>query len=303
MTRVLVTGAGGFVGRHVMAALASAGRDVHAVASTAQRHDGGDVTWHEADLLNAVQRETLVAAVRADALVHLAWCARPPDYWRHPDNLRWLTASLELVRVFAEQGGTRVVGAGTCAEYDWRSGYCTEETTPLVPATLYGTAKAACGSALNAYGLETGLSVAWGRLFFLFGPHDSPARLIPSLVTALHAGEPARCAAGSHVRDFLHVADAAAALVALLDSQITGPVNIASGIPVRVGDLARGVASRVGRPDLLSVEEGSPTDAMVAANISRLRDGVGWRPSLDAAAALDDTVRWWRSAEAAQVST
>jgi nucleoside-diphosphate-sugar epimerase len=297
VTRVLVTGARGFVGRHVCAALATSGFDVHAVTSGGTS-PSGTATWHHADLLDPADRDALLRSVQAEALVHLAWYAKPPHYWRDPENLQWVTATLELVRAFVARGGRRVVGAGTCAEYDWRYGFCIEQQTPLAPATLYGAAKSACGGVLEAFGRETGLSVAWARLFFLFGPHDSATRLVPSLALKMGAGEPARCTSGGHVRDFLYVADAAAALAALLDSRVTGPVNIASGVPVRIADVARGIAERVGRPDLLTIEEGPADHPMVAASVARLREEVGWRPAHDMAAALDETVRWWSSPEA-----
>jgi nucleoside-diphosphate-sugar epimerase len=301
MTRVLVTGAHGFVGRHVTSALLASGHDVHAVAS-AEPADDGKCTWHRADLLDPGDRRALLAAARPEALVHLAWCSKPPRYWSDPENITWLTASLDLVRTFHQAGGTRVVGAGTCAEYDWTQGYCSERTTPIAPSSLYSAAKAACGTLLEQYGRETGMSVAWGRLFFLFGPHDSPLRLIPSLATALGSGQPARCTAGNHVRDFLYVQDAASAIVALLDSTVTGPVNIASGAPVRVADIARGVAERVGRPDLLTIDDGPREPAFVAGNVNRLQHEVGWRRSHDLQTALDETVRWWCSAEAKKVT-
>jgi nucleoside-diphosphate-sugar epimerase len=292
MSRILVTGASGFIGRQITPLLTAAGFDVQAVTSQA-RMAGDDCTWHVADLLDASQREHLVRSARADALLHLAWCATPPDYWHSPENLRWLAASLDLVHLFTAHGGTRIVGVGSCAEYDWNQGYCTEGMTPLLPATLYGATKAACGSVLDAYGKQTGAIAAWARLFFLFGPFDSPLRLVPSLVRTLGAGQPAQCTAGSHVRDFLHVADAAAALVALLRSTLTGPVNIGSGTPLRVGDVARHVAAQVGRPELLSVSDGPASDALVAANVSRLRDELGWQPAHDIFSRLDETIAWW----------
>lgn len=302
MKRVLVTGARGFVGRHVCAALAASGFDVHKVSTVPVPNNGNGV-WHRADLLDPAARERLVAHVRASALVHLAWCAIPPHYWKHPENLRWTAASLELVRAFAGHGGTRVVAAGTCAEYDWRHGYCVERSTPTAPSTLYGVSKAACGSVLEAYGAETGLSVAWARLFFLFGPHDSPGRLIPSLTLKMSAGQAARCTSGNHVRDYLYVVDAAGALAALVESRVTGPVNIASGTAVRVADVARQVAARVGRPGLLTVENGAPDHPFVVASVARLRDEVGWRPAHGMPAALDETIDWWAAAGAREATT
>ena len=303
MTRVLVTGANGFIGRYVTAALSANGVEVHAVTSADPRTwPEGDIVWHRADLLDGAAVRALLAAVRADSLVHLAWTARPPDYWRDPDNLRWAAATLEMVRAFADAGGSRVVGVGSCAEYDWRHGLCTERFTPLAATTLYGAAKGACGTLLQAYGEETGLSLAWARLFFLFGPHDAATRLVPSLVLKLRAGESVTCTSGSHVRDFLFVADAAAALVALLGSTVTGPVNVASGAPIRIAELAHGVAERLGCPSLLRIEPGAPQHTVVAASIDRLRDEVGWQPPTRFAEALDETVRWWAAADAGALS-
>ena len=290
--RVLVTGARGFVGRHVCDALTRSGFEVHAVSSRPVS-DQAQGVWHRGDLLDDGDRRRVVREAGATALIHLAWCATPPHYWRDPANLQWLSATLDLVRAFADQGGTRIVATGSCAEYDWGCGYCVEGRTPLAPSTLYGAAKSACGNALDAFGRETGLSIAWARLFFLFGPHDESTRLVPSLLRALTSGEPARCTSGDHVRDFLYVGDAAAALVAVLTSSLTGPVNIASGVPIRVRDLAWGLADRLGRRDLLTIEPGGTEHALVAAAITRLREEVRWHPRHDLDAALDETIRWW----------
>jgi nucleoside-diphosphate-sugar epimerase len=136
----------------------------------------------------------------------------------------------------------------------------------------------------------------------MFGPHDSPLRLVPSLVRALSAGQAATCHAGGHVRDFLHVADVADALVALLRSDVTGPVNIGSGSPLRIGDIARHIAETLGRPDLLTIADGPAEHLMVCANIARLRDEVGWRPARGIMDRLDETIRWWRSPRGLQVT-
>ena len=289
MKRVLVTGGRGFIGRHVLSALDASGYDVHAVTSGVPP-DQGSVVWHRGDLLDQAQRIAIVRAVGAEGLVHLAWCAKPPRYWNDPDNIGWAAATLDLVRAFAEAGGSRVVGAGSCAEYDWQHGYCVERLTPVAPRTLYGTAKAACGSLLDAFGAEAGISIAWGRLFFLFGPGDSPERLIPSVIDQLLGARTAHVRTAGHVRDFLYVADAAAALGALLHSTVTGPVNIGSGVARRVGDVAEAVAAKVGRRDLLRMDEGPAEDAFVVASVARLRDEVGWRPRFSFEAALDLTL-------------
>jgi nucleoside-diphosphate-sugar epimerase len=301
MTRVLVTGARGFVGRHAIAHLQARGFEVHGVTASAVAPEDGSIRWHRADLLDANDRRQLVGAAAADVLLHLAWYAKPPGYWHDPVNMRWLSATLDLVQLFAERGGRRVVGTGTCAEYDWSHGLCTERVTPLSAASLYASTKAACGEVLQAYGARAGVGVAWARLFFLFGPHDDPSRFVPSMVTALEANQPWRCHSGNHVRDFLYVEDAAAALAALAASPVEGPVNVASGRPIRLGDLAADIAGRMGRAHLVTIEPGGPQHASVTADVRRLHHEVGWRPACDPGEALARTIRWWSATGRRQV--
>ena len=292
MTRVLVTGGSGFIGRQVLTALVANGAEVHA-SSRAGHAPGTGITWHRADVLDARSLNALVSDVRPEILLHLAWFATPPDYWRSPVNLRWTAASLELAQAFVAAGGRRFVGAGTCAEYQWGPSPCVENVTPLRPATLYGGCKAAVWSAVEPFARDAGIEAAWARLFFVFGPYEPANRLVPSLVTALRAGTIAHCRTARHVRDFLHVVDAGAAIAALTMSGVTGAVNVGSGEPAQVGAIAEGVARRIGRHDLLQMEDGPASDAFVVANVDRLRTEVGWQPQFTLDAGLDDAVAWW----------
>ncbi len=79
-----------------------------------------------ADLLDGRETEAVLSRVQPTHLLHFAWYTVPGRYWTAPDNLRWTEASLRLLRAFEAHGGRRVVMAGTCAEYDWRYGYCSE---------------------------------------------------------------------------------------------------------------------------------------------------------------------------------
>jgi nucleoside-diphosphate-sugar epimerase len=295
--RVLLTGATGFVGRHAGAALARRGFEVHAVARAPGPAAEG-VAWHAADLLDGDAARRLVDRIRPTHLLHLAWYVEHGKFWHSPENLRWVAASLELVRAFRQAGGERAVLSGTCAEYEWGHGLCSEASTPTVPATLYGACKLALHQVVEAYARQSGMSAAWGRIFLLYGPHEPPARLVASVARALLRGEPAPCSHGMQVRDFLHAADAADAFAALLDSDVRGAVNIGSGEPVALRDVVQALAARAGRPDLLRLGAlpAAPGDpAALTADVSRLRGEVGWSPALSLEAGLDDVVRWWRN--------
>ena len=188
--------------------------------------------------------------------------------------------------------------AGTCFEYNWSYGFCSEFLTPIKPDTLYGTCKAALFDILNKFSENYGLSMACGRIFFIYGPREHPNRLVSSIVISLLNNQPALCTHGKQIRDFLHVEDVAASFVSLLKSDVEGPVNIASGIPVSVRDLANLIGKKVGRENLIRLGAISlPTEEapLVVADINRLKNEVGWKPNYSLNDGLDDSIRWWKT--------
>ncbi len=291
MRRVLLTGAGGFVGAYATSALLAAGFAVCAIGRN--RPASPDVDFIASDLLDPGSRALAVGRARATHLLHLAWIADPGVYWRSPLNLDWAAATLDLVKSFHEAGGTRVVGVGSCAEYEWGTSRFEEDRTPCRPATLYGVAKDATRRVTMAYAREWALSAAWARLFFLYGPGERGGRLVPDAIAALRAGRAFPTSHGTQKRDFLHVADAASALVALLSSVVAGPVNVGSGVAVPVRDVLELLGEQLGHADKLgygarSMAAGDPP--IIEADVGRLATAVGFRPAFDLAGGLADTI-------------
>lgn len=283
--RVLVTGAAGFVGRHALPALVERGYAVHAVSRHA-RADADGVRWHQADLLDPGAVAALLAAIAPTHLLHLAWVTEHGAYWHSPANRDWLAASLVLLHAFATAGGRRAVIAGSCAEYDWSAldAEPIREDAPTRPATPYGQAKLDLHRQARDWAAEAGINLAWGRLFFLYGPDEPADRLVPSVIRAVLAGERAACTPGTQMRDFLHARDAGRAFAALLDSAVAGAVNIASGVPLRVADLATRIGELAGRPELIALGAlpARPDDPpYLVADVTRLRQEVGYAPTLD----------------------
>ncbi len=293
MKRVLVTGGSGFVGRHCLPQLLELGYEVHVISS--QRQTGDHVKWHTVDLMDQLGVATLMKTVQPTHLLHLAWITEPRRYSTAPENVDWLASSLQLLRSFHQHGGKRVIMTGSCAEYDWNYGWCREDLTPLKPATLYGQCKAALFATLEGYAKQVGLSWGWGRLFFMYGPHSHPSRIPGVVIESLSRNESARCSHGNQIRDFLHIADVASALVALIDSEVQGPLNIASGEPVTIRQIVLQIADHFGRRNL--VEFGAiPTAAtdppLLVADVRRLTLELGWKPVHSLASGLDSTLEW-----------
>ncbi len=289
---VVVTGGTGFLGRYAVHALLREGYEVHVASHT---WDGpfdpsAMLRVHHCNLLHESDSGDLLQMIRPTHLLHLAWETTPGEYWNSPNNIEWVEASLRLLREFHACGGKRVLLAGSCAEYDWSSGTCHETQTPLQPNSFYGTCKQAFWETAEPYAKLTGLSAAWGRLFHLYGPGEAPQRFVSSLVESLLNNEPAVCHHGGHLRDYLHVADAAEAMVALLDSSVTGPVNIASGRAVKLEDLATTLAELMGgkqTPRIELAKDTAENPHEIAAETQRLNEEVGWTPSIT----LDEGLR------------
>lgn len=295
MTRcVLVTGASGFIGRQTLRLLVAKGYDVHAVSLQSMIEIEG-VTWHHANLLDANARKALIEKVQPTHVLHFAWIATPGIYWTSPLNAEWLEATIDLLRLCTEAGVMRFVASGTCAEYDWSIGECNEETTPLKPSTPYGEAKVEAGRAVIA--AHGAMSTAWGRIFFLYGPHEHPKRLVSSVINALLHNETARCSPGTQVRDFLHIADVASAFVALLESDATGAMNIASGKPTSIRNVVEEIGSQMGKSSLIDCGAlpTPPNDPpLLTASVERLHT-IGWVPHYTLESGIADTIEWWES--------
>jgi nucleoside-diphosphate-sugar epimerase len=240
---------------------------------------------------------SLIKAARPTHLLHLAWCADPNDYLTNPANVSWTAATAELAEAFAASGGERFVGAGTCAEYGRSAVPCHERETALRPESLYGESKVAAFGQLSAVASDARLSFAWARIFSTYGPYQASERLIPAVILALLRGSPVDCTAGGQLRDFVHVQDTAAALIGMLQSDITGACNIGSGTGASVREIVMLLARTVGSGSPLRFgAKRLPFDepAAMVADTRRLRDELGWRPRIALEEGLTSTVEWWR---------
>lgn len=225
---IVVTGAGGFIGRHVVAELER--REVGVVPVLRR--------WKDIDEIRA-QSEG------ATSCIHLGWYARPADYLSSVEgNARSLSSTAELVQALADLGCEHLLVAGSAAEYG-ESIEPHREEEALAPSTIYGAAKALCGTQL----LEVRpppFPVAWGRLFNVIGPGEHPARILPTAITALRSRRDLDLSGGTQVRDYIDVRDAARALVELAAGRARGAINICTGVGTSLRSLLEEAADVVG---------------------------------------------------------
>lgn len=295
--RVLVTGGTGFIGIETLPFLIRSGYEVDVVARKAARDRlpaaAKSLRYHQCDLLHE-DCQNLLAEIRPTHLLHLAWYAEHGAFWWSLENLDWVAASLRLIRAFATSGGVRAVLAGTCAEYDWGVDTLDEATTPLRPATLYGASKLALFQLLQSAQDKLSVSTAWGRIFFPYGPRDQPGKLLSAVIDGVRAGKAVACSDGRQVRSFIYVEDVARAFVELLDSDVTGAVNIATAEASSVRDMVSLAARLSGDASLVQfgarpLQQGEPP--LLRAASHRLFDEVGFRPRFNLADGIAKTVQ------------
>ncbi len=290
--KVLLTGASGYLGRHVLQALRTQG-----IPTVCVRHQRAPAAADDdtvvADLLQPGSAHDLVAHTQATHLLHLAWYVEHGQYWHSPRNFDWVQASLRLVDAFCQHGGRHVVVAGTCAEYDCDYGYLREGLTPYRPHTPYGVAKNATRQLLQSLCGLHGARLAWGHVFFPFGLDEAPGRLLPSLVRVFRGQSPAFGVNAEAVRGMLPVTDAAQAFVELLcHPQAEGAINICSGTPTRIEQVVRLLATlcHTDPTPVLALASARPGDPpMLLGDNQRLR-ALGWRMQTSLEQCLHDSL-------------
>ena len=291
--RVLVTGATGFIGSHVVRELVSRGHEAVAlVRPGSSRQRLADVMDRigvvDGDMADASTIGRVIGDVRPAAIIHLAWYAEPGKYLGDVGrNLAALEGSIRLLDAAVAVGCPRVVLAGTCLESD-------ESEAP----SIYEASKRAQHTLADGLG-GSGTKVVCGHVFYLFGPGEDQRRVVPAVIRSLLHSEPIATTDGVQLRDYLHVADVAAAFCTLAEASITGGVDICSGTTVRLRDVFEMIGDEMGVRDLIQIGARGPSadDGHVGAGDPGPLRALGWAPRYDLHGAVVDSIDWWTSEE------
>lgn len=251
----LLTGPVGFVGRQVLRALAERNCRVRAVVREGKqdqvaRAPAVEKVITSPDIFAKSAGWWAEACRGVNTVIHVAWYAEPGQYLQSPKNQECLAGTLRLAQGAIQAKVGRFIGIGTCFEYDLSAGRVTVETA-LKPTTAYAQAKADAFKELSQMLPQHGVEFAWCRLFYLYGEGEDPRRLVPYLRAQLEGGAPVELSSGNQVRDFLDVRDVGHMIAETALGSAQGPVNICSGAPVTVRQLAERIADEYGRRDLL----------------------------------------------------
>ncbi len=237
--KVLVTGATGFVGRHLVAELAGAGHQILAVARSSDRLS--DMPWRNSASFLACDIHgpdfEAAFAFAPDVLVHLAWPGLP-NYRQAFHFETNLPADFRFLKRAAEYGTGRILVTGTGAEFGLQSGALAEDAI-TDPSNAYGIAKDSLRRFLQHLQLSQPFILQWVRLFHMYGPGQNPGSLLAQLDMAINKGARSfDMSGGEQLRDYLPVQEVARRISLLVSRpEIQGVINCCSGTPISVRQL------------------------------------------------------------------
>jgi nucleoside-diphosphate-sugar epimerase len=236
--KILLTGATGFVGQHILNTIIKNNFQVIVVVRE-QKYEqvklipGIDEVIVTNDAFSESIEWWTKVCKEVDIIIHAAWYLEPGKYINSTLNLDCLTGTLNLAKAAVNAGVKKFVGLGTCFEYDLNAGLISTNT-PLKPTNLYSSTKAATYFTLSNFFKLNSINFLWCRLFYLYGDGEDSRRLVAYVKSKIQSREIVELTSGKQIRDFLDVIDAAKIIVKMASSNLNGPANVCSGVPVSI---------------------------------------------------------------------
>lgn len=264
-SRILLTGATGFFGRKLLKSISSLGIEVDILVRAEKKipFSSGDLVSNVIEISNLFTQDPLwyeSLCKNYTTVIHLAWHTEPGNYQSNT-NIESLIGSLSLAYGARKAGVKKFVSIGTCLEYEISSEKLSVNNTPLRPTTLYGASKLSFYYVLSQLFNAQENNFLWCRLFYLLPNKNdeilpSKSRSLAHYIRSnLSKNEFVSLTSGSQVKDYLYVSDAADMVAKAIFQNKIGAINICSGIPKTVREIAEEIAFEYGKPELLKFGE------------------------------------------------
>jgi len=306
--KALITGAAGFVGKHLVNELTSSGWDVCGTRLPTETADL-DIPVYGLDILDSAAVKGLLIKINPDCVFHLAAQSSVPVSWKQPAltvdvNIKGTVNLLEAVRDIEKPPRTLLIGSGDEYGFVLPEDLPINEDTPLRPGNVYAGTKIAQGILGRIYSKAYGLEIIIARAFNHIGPGQTDAFVVPAFCKQIAEieknGSKGEISVGNldAKRDFTDVRDIVKAYRLLADKGETGEIyNIGSGVSVKIADILDMIlklsdAEIVTRQDKNRMR---PSDTPeIRADISKLSKLTEWKPEIKLTETLNDILDEWR---------
>jgi dTDP-glucose 4,6-dehydratase len=307
---VLVTGAGGFIGSHLVATLVERGANVRGLVRYTSRGDRGALAWLDDDISEAVEivlgdvrdAESVAAASKdTDVVLHLAaQIAIPYSYVNPRDFFETnVLGTFNVARAALDNGVRRVVHTSTSEVYGTAQTVPITEDHPLETQSPYAASKLGADKLIDSFHRSFELPATVLRPFNTYGPHQSARAVIPTIITQALAGGVVRLGSLDPRRDMTFVTDTAAGFIAAAESDaaLGRTVQLGTGTDHSIGEIVETVGELLGRELEVELDEQRvrPPDSEVMRLISSpalAEELMDWTPTVDLRTGLERTIRW-----------
>lgn len=237
--KVVITGASGFIGKPLAESLSALGHNVIAISRNIPKNDNGSsVTWLKADLSIPLTYKDSINAFSPDVVIHLAW-QDIPDFSLEKSKLN-LTQSIDFISFITSiKSCKKLLMPGSCWEYSTSMGECNEANQSL-PTNNFTWAKHSLRLWVELACKNASISLAWFRIFYVYGPNQRSESLIPSILTSLKNGHLPKISAPQNCNDFIYIEDVLEAFIKAVNNEFeSGIYNLGSGSSSSVLDVCR----------------------------------------------------------------
>ena len=284
--RIFLTGGNGFLGKQLLPLLAK-----HEILMVGRRdiNDFQDnVSYIRGDLSDLSNLQDKIKIFCPNVCINLAWQGLP-DY-SFSTCLNNFSVSLRFFEFLARIGCKTIFSAGTCWEYGEKNGQVRESDVPK-KMNLFASIKSGLYLAGKSIFNSCDIDFIWGRFFFIYGTGQRETSLIPSCLQAINEGEIPHIKNPNDVNDFIHVQDAARAIVRLIETKgVSGVFNIGSGVPTKVGNICEIISKKMNANLRHPMTEEPLSGNGIWADLSHISEYSKWTPQISIEEGIQMTI-------------
>ena len=288
--RVLVTGATGLIGTELAEPLLEKGFEIYAITIDNENPDNG-IHWIKGNLFDTEFIKKTIDDLKPTHLLNMAWCTTG-DYLKSDMNYQFLSAGLNLLRYFKDNGGKRAVFVGTCFEYQFKDSPLKETDALDANRTTYSFCKNKLHEIADYFCSQHQIDFSYGRIFYVYGHNEAKTRLTGMVIDKLSKNEQVVIKSASLFKDYMYAKDIASAFVALLDSKVLGTVNICTGKAVSIKEFVSEIAHQMGKENLVVFQdEPSNQPPIIVGDNTRLIKEVEYIPKYTIKQAVNEILK------------